>query len=349
MVGTMALLPPFVRSSRASRGSRDGSRRTAAEHLAAGLPADDEVLLDAPDDRLGPALVAAGQGRWEGAADLLAATRAEGAWEDRDRFVVRLAAFARSRPEWCDAWRRDAPRDPDQLVVRAQLEVARAWQSPARVELLRELNPVITAAARSDDRDPVPWRIALEHALGSRAGHKYFEELWEAAVRRAPHHYGCHVAALHYLAESWHGSHRECFDFADTAAADAPADCLVQALPTRAALLYLTDGCGPDLPRERLDAAADRALALSARLRPAYPCAAPVRNELIHVLMRLERWDDALEQLRLTGPYATSFPWERFSDDPLGRFLDARAEIVRAVAARRPPSGRPERARPGAH
>ena len=61
---------------------------------------------------------------------------------------------------------------------------------------------MITAAARGDDRDPVPWRLALDHARGSKAGHKYFGELWEAALRRAPHHYGCHVAALRDLAAS---------------------------------------------------------------------------------------------------------------------------------------------------
>src|SRR3954453_4055537 len=50
MVDTMAFLPPFIRASR------------TPPYLTGGLPADNEVLLDAPDDRLGPALVAAGQG-----------------------------------------------------------------------------------------------------------------------------------------------------------------------------------------------------------------------------------------------------------------------------------------------
>ncbi|PWI18963.1 hypothetical protein DI272_36060 [Streptomyces sp. Act143] len=329
MVDTMALLPPFVRSSRPTR---------TVDHPHVALPADAEVLLDAPDDRLGPALVAAGQGSYEVAAELLAATRTGAAWEHRDRYVVRLASFAHSRPEWFENWRTAAPRDPDLLVLGAQLAVTRAWRSPARAELLREVSPLITAAARGDGRDPVPWRIALDHARGSNAGHKYFEELWEAAIRRAPHHYGCHAAALHYLADSWHGSHHECFDFAETAAQDAPADSLVQALPTRAALAYLTDGCGPDIPRARLDAAADRAIALSARFPTADPWPAEMRNKLAYVLSLLDRRPDALEQMRRIGPYATSFPWDQVSDDPLGRFLELRQDLRLRSASGHPRS-----------
>jgi hypothetical protein len=340
MVDTMALLPPFVRASRTTR---------TVIRPAVVLPADDEVILDAPDDRLGPALVAAGQGTYATAAALLATTREKAQWDYRDRYVLRLAAFARSRPEWFEAWRAAAPHDPDVLLVAAQLAVDRAWQSPARAELLREVSPLITAAARACDRDPVPWRIALDHARGTRAGHTYVGELWEAALRRAPLHYGCHVAALRYLAAAWHGSHRECLDFADRAAQDAPADSLVQALPTRAALPYLTHGCGPGVPRERLDAAADRAMALSARFPVADLWPAEIRNKLTYVLVRLGRWTDALDQLGRIGPYATSFPWSRFTDDPLARFLEMREEVRQNTLPAHPRSERAGRAPSGDH
>jgi hypothetical protein len=335
MVDTMALLPPFIRTA-----------RTHLIHVrpAPGLPAvgsaDDDVLLDAPDDRLGRALVAAAQGEYGPAAALLAATRAHADWEMRDRYARRLAAFARSRDEWYENWRTATPHDPDALLMGAQLAVERAWPSPARAELLREVSPLITAAAHGDPRDPVPWRIALDQARGSNAGHTHFGELWEAAVRRAPHHYGCHVAALRYLASSWQGSHLACFDFAERAAQDAPADSLVQALPARATFSCLTGLRGREIPRVRLDAAADRAIALSARFPAADPWPAEVRNKLMYVLVRLERWTDAEEQLRLIGPYATSFPWERFADDPLARFLEIRAQI-RDEVRRRTASGHP--------
>ena len=90
-----------------------------------------------------------------------------------------------------------------------------------------------------------------------------------------------------------------------------------------------TTAAVPTVPRERLDAAADRAIALSVRFPAADLWPAAIRNKLLDVLVRLERWADALEQLRLIGPYATSFPWERFSDDPLGRFLEIRDEVRR--------------------
>ncbi|POX50356.1 hypothetical protein [Streptomyces sp. Ru72] len=339
MVDTMAMLRPFIRTPRMAR---------TPSRLADGLPADDEVLLDAPDDRLAPALVAAGSGEYGPAAELLAATRRAAEWEDRDRYVTRLGAFARSRDEWLTHWHDAAPNDPDATLVSAQLAVARCWESPARVELLRKVGPSVTAATEGDPRDPVPWRVALDHARGAHAGHSQYERLWAEAVRRSPHHYGCHVAALQYLSAACSAqwgttphrpgdSHWECFDFAETAAQDAPPGSLVQALPVRAAFKYLTEGDGVVVTRGRLDAAADRAIALSSRFAAADPWPAEIRNLLVFVLVRLERWQDALTQLRMIGPYATSFPWDRICDDPLGRFLHVREAVRRAVASPVPP------------
>ncbi|MGW1068447.1 hypothetical protein ACWD4F_28515 [Streptomyces aureus] len=327
MVVTMALLSALLRTARMARNT---------SRLAAGLPADEEVLLDAPDHRLGPVLVAAATGEFAPAADLLATTRKSAEWENRDRYAMRLAAFARSRDEWLCRWQADDPHDPDVLLVKAELALRRGWESPARVELLREIGPLIMSAAEADPNDPVPWRIALDHARGTNAGHTAFERLWAQAVRRSPHHYGCHVAALQYLSAAWYGSHTECFDFAEPAAQDALPGSLVQALPVRAAFAYLTEGGGPGVPRERLDAAADLAISVSASYAAADPWPAEVRNLLTYVLVRLERWQDALEQLRLIGPYVTSFPWARVSDDPLGQYLELRDGVRLEVASELP-------------
>ncbi|MCC9706481.1 hypothetical protein E4N62_15095 [Streptomyces sp. MNU76] len=329
-------MDPLRALVRTARMARHTSR------LAVGLPADDEVLLDAPDERLGPALVAAGRGDHTPAAKLLATTREAAEWENRDRYALRLAAFAHARDAWLRSWRRAAPRDPDVLLIRAELAVARGWRSPARAELLREAGPLITAAAEGEPRDPVPWRIALDHARGTGLGHTGFERLWTEAVRRSPHHYGCHVSALKYLSAAWYGSHRECFDFAERAAEDALPGSLVRALPVRAAFAYLIDG-GAEIPRARLDRAADGAIALSAEYGPDDPWPAEVRNLLTYVLVRLERWSDALAQLRVIGPYATSFPWDRVSDDPLGQFLQLRDGVRLEVACSIPLWERRER------
>ncbi len=311
---------------------------------AAAPTADDEadVLLDAPDDRLAPALVAAARGEYAPAATLLAGTRKNAEWEHRDRYATRLAAFARSRSAWLEHWHATAPDDPGALLVRARLAVDRCWDSPARAELLREVGPAVTAATEAGGPDPVPWRVALDTARGAHAGHAEFERLWEQAVRRSPHHYGCHVAALEYLSAASPRAHRECLDFAETAAQDAPEDALVRALPMRAVFACLTRAGGqvpgrgpvPGVDRARLDAAADRAIALSAAYPAADPWPAELRNLLTYVLVRLERPRDAAEQLRLTGPYVTSFPWDRDADDPLGRFLQVRGNVLAAVRPR---------------
>ncbi|MFD8568399.1 hypothetical protein [Streptomyces sp. NPDC057694] len=328
----MPLLRALIRTARMIR-------HTAS--LAEGLPPDEEILLDAPDDRLATALAAAGHTEYGPAAKVLAHTREAAEWENRDRYVQRLAAFAAARPEWFAAWQSAAPHDPDLLLVKAEVAVARAFGSPARAELLRDVTPLILAAADADRSDPVPWRLALDHARGANAPHTVFEELWTQAVRRSTHHYGCHVAALQYLSAAWYGSHAECFDFAEHAAEDALPGSLLQALPARAAFAYLTAQSPHGIPRARLDAAADLAIGLSATYDTADPWPAEVRNLLACVLIHLERWQDALDQLRLIGPYATSFPWDRLSDDPLGEFLHLRDGVRLEVAAALPLLGGP--------
>ncbi|MEU2229881.1 hypothetical protein [Streptomyces vietnamensis] len=348
MHSTMSMLRALVGTLRSARH---------APRLAAALVPDDAVLLDAPDERLAPALVAAALGDPEPAAKLLATTRDAGEWEDRDRYVTRLATFAYNRGDWLTRWVSAAPRDPDALLVTAQLAVRRAWESPARAERLRELAPLVQEIAGEAPHDPVPWRLALDHARGAHAGPGVFESLWEQAVRRSPHHYGCHVAALKYLSAQWYGSHRAAFDFAEQAADDAAPGSLVGALPVRAAYDVLRAPTGPDrfVPIARVDRAVARALALSAEFPAGDPWPAEVRNLLAYVLVERARWEEAWEEFGRIGPYATSFPWgaargaapqdpppssrlRSSTGDPLLRFLAAR-DRVRGELARRTPLG----------
>ncbi|MDX3055846.1 hypothetical protein PV394_11955 [Streptomyces sp. NE06-03E] len=337
MVCTMAFLRALLTSARTFR---------YGPGLSAGLPSDDAVMLDAPDERLSPALVAAALGDHEPAAKLLATTRDAADWEARDRTLARLVAFARGRDGWLTGWLAASPRDPDALLVKAALAVRHAWESPAHAELLREVGPLITAAAEADPRDPVPWRLALDHARGTHATHTVFESLWEQAVRRSPHHYGSHVSALRYLSAEWYGSHRECFDFAEQAAEDAAGDSLVQALPVRAAFALLRDeeaaARANSVQADRVDAAADLAIRFSAGFPPGDPWPAEVRNLLAYVLVARGRAAEALEQFRLIGPYATSFPWASVTGEALGGFLDARADARLRVASSTPLCGRQE-------
>ncbi|MEU5362868.1 hypothetical protein ABZ354_05080 [Streptomyces sp. NPDC005925] len=331
----MALLNPFLRTARPRR---------RPSPLPFGLPGDGDVLLDAPDERLGPVLVAAARGEYRPAAALLAATREGAEWDRRDRYATRLARFARFRPEWLQLWSAAAPRDAGALLVRARLAVDRCWESPAPAELLHLAHPPVLAALEHGGPDPVPWRVALDRVRGTAAPYAEFARLWREAVRRDPHHYGCHVAALAHLAAASPGAHRECLDFAETAAQDAPLDALVQALPLRAAFTCLSEGDPAEgdpagAVRVRLHAAADRAVALSSLSGPPDPWTARLRNMLAYVLVRLERPRDALEEFRRTGPYATSFPWDGDTEDPLGRFLTVRGDVRTAVAQAGPATG----------
>ncbi|MFI0978763.1 hypothetical protein ACH4SP_17395 [Streptomyces sp. NPDC021093] len=354
----MSFLRALLSSARPARRSPEPG---------SGLPTDDDLLLDAPDERIAPALVAAAQGTYAPASALLAATRERAEWENRDRYTLRLAAFAHHRQDWLTDWLLAAPGDPDALLVKAELEVRRALESPSPADRLRPAGPLIDAAAAGSPCDPVPWRIALDHARGALAAHDTFEALWGQAVMRSSHHYGCHVAALKYLAAQG-STHRECFDFAEQAAEDALPGSLIQALPVRAAFALLpattplsalspsSPSSAPPSPSSpsssaaqltaRIDKAADLAIALSAEYEAGDPWAAEVRNLLAYVLVSRERWTEALEQFRLIGPYATSFPWASPAsgaptDDPLGRFLELRyAAQSRAASGAAPEAGR---------
>ncbi|MFD6425936.1 hypothetical protein [Streptomyces sp. NPDC060198] len=372
MVRTMPSLRALLSTARRVRHS---------PRLSAGLPPADAVMLDAPDDRLSPALVGAAEGAYGPAAKLLATTRDAADWELRDRYLGRLVAFARSRDAWLDDWLSAAPGDPDALLVRAGLAARRAWESPAAAERLREVAPLITAAAEADPRDPVPWHLALDQARGTRAPHTVFESVWEEAVRRSPHHYGCHVAALYYLSATRRGSHRACFDFAERAAEDAAPDSLVQGLPVRAAAALLLDpravGWTAPVPERRIDDAADLAIGLSGAYAAGDPWPAEIRNLLAYVLVVRGRWSEALEQFRLIGPHAQSFPWSRSlpwspsfpasrpvpasrpwyrsvpwspgTEDALARFLDARDVARLQVASATPLWNRAAHGRPLGH
>lgn len=320
----MASLRAFIRTARMIRN---------ASHLAVGLPADDEVL-DAPDERLAPVLVAADRGEYAPAAKLLTTTREAAEWENRDRYVSRLGAFARSRGGWLDQWQQASPHDPDALLVKAELALTRGWASPARGELLRDMGPLISAAAEAEPRDPVPWRIALDHARGTT---------WAT-----PGSSGC-------------GPRRSDAPRTTTAVMARPSSICRRPGTAR------TGSASTSPSRTRRTRSPTRWYGHCRYGRPsrtsprtARPWPAEVRNLLTYVLVRLERRQDALQQLRMIGPYATSFPWDLESDDPLRQFLElrdgVRLEVAsgiplrsRSAAVRRPRSEHTDPTRPDDH
>jgi hypothetical protein len=118
---------------------------------------------------------------------------------------------------------------------------------------------------------------------------------------------------------------------------------MVLALPARAAFTQLLSGSPTSVQADRIDQAADLAVAVSARYEAADPWPAEVRNLLAYVLLTRGRWGEALDQFRLIGPHATSFPWTCFTDDPLGQFLETRDGLRIQVASGMPLRNRADR------
>ncbi|MBB4893183.1 hypothetical protein FHS39_002214 [Streptomyces olivoverticillatus] len=341
-----------------------------ASALSVSLPPAEAVVVDAPDAPLRAALTAAASGGFGPARELLAATRQDMQWERRSGYVAALAEFALHNPGWLDAWLADEPENPDAVLVKADLCIDQAWEvrSAARANavsrdqfqgffaLLQDAAPVIGAAIELNPADPVPWRIALTHALGTQASREVFDSYWEEAVARAPHHFGCHSVALQYLCEKWYGSHEEMFAFAENAAEQALPGSKLHALPLKAAVEYLVvasagtrekDPSDGTVPQARIDAAIRRAQELSAHYEAGDPEIAPVRNDLALMLLLHERWSESLEQFRAIGVHATEFPWVYFGD-PRKEFLDFRTGVRVHVARNTPFFSRPPQPEPAA-
>jgi hypothetical protein len=307
-------------------------RHTA--HIGADLPPDEAVLLDAPDARLAAAAAGLEDGDFKPVAELLAWTRETAWWETRDRYVGWLAARQLTVPapgpggrDWLEAWHDADPDNPDALLVRAEIAVRHAFAAAAAAErgaLLRETAAPVRAAAEANRNDPVPWRIAITRARGLRAPRPVFDALWEQAVARSSHHFGCHVSALRYLCAERQGPPEEGLAFAQDAAESVLPGSLVGGLPLIAAYEYLVrGGQGADT---YTDAAIGRAQRLSAWHESGDREPAEVRNVLAQMLILRKRWAEALEEFRAIGVHATGFPWCR-TGEPLAEFLEMRSGV----------------------
>ncbi|MEV6554043.1 hypothetical protein AB0M57_35910 [Streptomyces sp. NPDC051597] len=327
--------------------------------VGADLPPDEAVTLDAPDGPMGDALAAVHAGDRGPAAALLAGTRERAEWERRSTYVTQLATAALHSPGWLEDWLAESPEDPDAVLVKAELCVHQAWEvrSAARAQdvaaeqfqaffaLLGDAVPVASAAARLNPTDPVPWQIALTHARGSQASREVFDAYWAEAVARAPHHYGCHAAALQYLSEKWYGSHGEMFAFAERAAGSALPGSKLHALPLLAAVEYVVVSDDPrqsPVERARIDAAVERGLELSTWYEPGDPDAADFRNHLVLMLILHERWEEALEVFRAIGVGARTYPWA-YLGEPRTEFVELRSGVRMQLASRTPLFSRPGR------
>jgi hypothetical protein len=354
-MGAIMALPTWVRS-------RLTERRLArhAPYVGLALPPDDALVLDAPGERLASAAAGLPEGDFKPVAELLAWTREHAHWETRDRLVRWLAGNALDAAApvpapgvppaglgaWLGAWLEAAPESPDAALLRAEAALRHTWRGPTpaeRLSRLRAAEPLLAAATEAGPPDPVPWRLALTRARAVRAPRPVFDTLWEEATARAPHHYGCHTAALRYLcaaAADGRAAPGEYAAFADRAARRALPGSLLRALPLLAAYEHTVGAAAPD-PR-LAEEAIERARELSGWYEPGALRLAQPRNVLALLLVARARWPEALDAFEAIGAHVTAFPWSRLGADPLREFRELRAGVRYQLAA-----GIPLRARPG--
>lgn len=145
---------------------------------------------------------------------------------------------------------------------------------------------------------------------------------------------GAHLAALHYLCGKWHGSREKADAFAHAAAARAPQGSLLAALPMFSLYENLPDVVlvGSFYQSAAVTRAVEGALYAVHTARQDDPMLAHVRHLLLLFLVNMERWAEAMEQVRHVDGYVGALPWSA-SQDPAAQYAVYRALAVAGYEA----------------
>ncbi|MFD9408993.1 hypothetical protein ACFWBN_18500 [Streptomyces sp. NPDC059989] len=346
-----AMTVSFVRARRGGGGIRQvapGSPDAAdpanygfdrQEDLDIRIPGPDNDLMDALDN-------VRRTGQWQAASQLLAGTPKEGEqrWQRVQAFGGAAALELVQQPgvgaQWLKAWRLEAEKDAGGAQVHAELLVQQAWRASGGVGsadhriILEEAREACRKAALLSPGDPVPYITELAVARGLAYPEAEFDELWAKVIDRAPQHMGAHLAALHYWCEKWHGSRQKADAFSHAAAARAPQGSLLAALPLFALYENLPDVImtGGFYRSESVTRAVEGALYAVHTARQDDPMLAHVRHLLLLFLVNMERWAEAMEQVRHVDGYVGALPWSA-SEDPAAQYAIYRALAVAGYEA----------------
>ncbi|MGW6859880.1 hypothetical protein [Streptomyces xanthophaeus] len=345
-----AVVAPYVR-----RGRGGGIRQVAPgspdaadpenygfvrqEQLDIRVPGPDEDLMDALGN-------VQRSGSWQAASQLLAGTPKEGEerWQRVQAFGGAAALELVQQPgvgaQWLKAWRLEAEKDAGGAQVHAELLVQQAWRHSGGVGsadhriILEEARDACRKAALLAPGDPVPHIAELAIARGLGYSEAEFDALWAKVIDVAPQHMGAHLAALHYWGEKWHGSREKADAFSHAAAARAPQGSLLAALPLFALYentpdLVLTGGYFRGAVVTR---AVEGALYAVHTARQDDPMLAHVRHMLLMFLVQMERWAEAMEQVRHVDGFVGALPWSA-SGDPAEQYALFRALAVAGYEA----------------
>lgn len=345
----VAIVVPYIRRRRggirlAAPGSPDAADPenygfARQEHLDIRVPGPDQDLMDALGN-------VQRSGTWQAASGLLAGTPREGErrWQRVQAFGGAAALELVQQPgagaQWLKAWRLEAQKDAGGAQVHAELLVQQAWRHSGGVGsedhriILEEAREACRRAALLAPGDPVPYITELAIARGLAYPEAEFDALWAKVIDRAPDHMGAHIAALHYWGEKWHGSREKADAFSHAAAARAPHGSLLAALPLFALYENLPDVVlvGSFWQSAVVTRAVEGALYAVHTARQDDPMLAHVRHLLLSFLVSMERWAEAMEQVRHVDGYVGALPWSA-TPDPAASYAVHRALAVAGYEA----------------
>ncbi|MFI8386269.1 hypothetical protein [Streptomyces sp. NPDC085540] len=349
MLVIVLVLSPYIRRRHGgirlvSPGSPD-----AADPANYGFEREEglDIRVPGPDQDLMAALDNVRRtGGWQAASQLLAGTPQEGErrWQRVQAFggaaALELMAQPGTGAQWLRVWRQEAEEDPGGAQVHAELLVQQAWRHSGGVGsedhriILEEAREACRKAALLAPGDPVPYITELAIARGLAYPEAEFDELWAKVIDRAPDHMGAHLAALHYWGAQWHGSREQADAFAHAAAARAPRGSLLAALPMFALRENQPDiVLSPSFYRGAVvTRAVEGALYAVHTARQDDPMVAHVRHMLLMFLVCMERWAEAMEQVRHVDGYVGALPWSEASN-PAASYAVYRAMAVAGYEA----------------
>ena len=239
------------------------------------------------------------------------------------------SAGAGQDARWLRRWRAQQPRDAGCAQVYAQFLVWQALADPSSADhriILEEARTVCHDAAEIAPADPTPHLTELVIARHLSYRRADFESLWATVKRLAPHHMGAHLAALPYWSERWCGSREDAIAFAQNVAANAPEGTLLPALPLFAVYEHLPEvnvvrGLYQSAEVENAVEAAEFAVD---QVEDDHPVRPHVLHLLVWMLVRAERYEEALEALQFVDGFVGAVPWAE-TDDPAGTYAAYRA------------------------
>ncbi|MEV7155644.1 hypothetical protein AB0N77_13700 [Streptomyces misionensis] len=322
----MSPLPPLLVARRA-RTDRSGPTAPAAHG------AYDDAL---DDPELRAARAALVQGRRQAARSLLLRTG-----DDWDRRGHRLTVLAREpyAAAWARDWLQAEPASADAAALLALARIRRALRGREDPGRARE---ACARAAALAPADPTPWLGLLRLARTQGADTEVLAAFAEVRRRHPEHHHAHHllVARLAERPSGGRAEAHEVYDFAEAAAAAAPADSPLAVLPVVALAerhrVLAATGLAPADPTASAHWTGPRARRI---LRAGFdwwlewehdehPRRHIDLNHLAFALSAAGRPAEAAVLFRRIGPHATRVPWCYPHRDPWLAFHTARARAL---------------------